>query len=466
MCNGLDDDCNGQADELLGSTSCGAGACARTVQNCVAGATQTCAPGPTGSEVCNGVDDDCDGQTDELLGSLPCGVGACARSVAACVSGVPQTCVPGAAATEVCDSVDNDCNGQTDELLGTLPCGLGICARTVPACVGGMAQACVPGPSTTESCNGLDDDCDGTPDDGFGMTSCGQGVCARSVQACVSGVPQTCTPGASTAETCNGTDEDCDGTIDDGVCAPGSMCPASRQVTPNSTVTLNTNASSPVGRPLSCLWSVVSRPATSSGTFSAPTNCMASDYVADVVGLHVLRFTVTDSMGLTSSCDTTVEVLPTGDLWVELTWNVSNDMDLHLLHPNAGNRRNANSWNDPLWDCNYINKTPDWDVVGNVADDPSLDRDVVSGTGPENTRINVANTTHVYWVGVHMYSWAASPTPVVATLRIYCAGQLKQTLTRTFSTVKQMWVVGSVNFNNAGSAGCIFAADGTNVQVP
>ena len=464
-CNGIDDDCDSQTDENFGPLSCGVGACARSVQSCLGGTPQTCTAGTAGTETCNGVDDDCNGQIDELLGSLPCGVGSCACSVAACVNGVPQTCTPGMGSAEVCDGADNDCDGPVDEMLGTIPCGQGECARTVAACVGGTTQSCVPGMAGTEICNGLDDDCDGTPDDGFGITPCGQGVCLRTVQACVSGVPQTCTPGPSTAESCNGTDDDCDGTVDDGVCPPASMCPASRQVTPNSTVTLNTNGSSPVGRPLSCLWSVVSRPATSSGVFATPTNCAASTYVADVVGIHVLRFTVTDSFGLTSTCTTSVEVIPTGDLWVELTWNVSNDLDLHLLHPNAGNRRNASSWNHLTWDCFYINRTPSWDNAG-VADDPSLDLDVVTGTGPENTRINVASTAHVYWVGVHMYSWAASPTPVVATVRIYCAGQLKRTISHTFTTVKQMWIPGSVNFAGAGTQGCIFTPDGQPLQVP
>ncbi|MDP2275322.1 MAG: MopE-related protein [Archangium sp.] len=464
-CNGVDDDCDNAVDESLGTSSCGTGACARSTPACIGGVSQTCMQGMPSSEVCNGVDDDCDGQIDETLGSIACGTGACARSVTACVSGIPQTCVAGTPSTEVCDGADNDCDGATDELLAPLSCGQGVCARTVAACVNGTAQSCVPGTGSTEVCNGLDDDCDGTPDDGFGMISCGQGPCLRTAQACVSGAPGTCTPGMATAETCNSIDDDCDGTVDDGTCAPGSTCPGNRQVTPNSTVTLNTNATSPVGRAITCAWSVVSRPATSSGTFSAQTNCTASNYVADVVGMHVLRFTVTDSMGLTSSCETTVEVLPTGDLWVELTWNVSNDMDLHLLHPNAGNQRQANSWNHALYDCNYINKTPSWDLAG-VADDPSLDRDVVSGTGPENTRINVASTSHVYWVGVHMYSWAASPTPVVATIRIYCAGQLRQTVSRSFSTPKDMWVVGSVNFANPGTQGCVFTPENRVVNVP
>jgi hypothetical protein len=58
-----------------------------------------------------------------------------------------------------------------------------------------------------------------------------------------------------------------------------------------------------------------------------------------------------------------------------------------------------------------------------------------------------------------MYSWAASPTPVVATVRVYCAGQLKATQTRTFSTVKQLWVAGRIDFAGAGSAGCTYTPD-------
>jgi hypothetical protein len=185
--------------------------------------------------------------------------------------------------------------------------------------------------------------------------------------------------------------------------------------------------------------------------------------MADVAGQHVLRFTVTDSMGLTSTCTTTIDVLPTGDLWVELTWNVSNDMDLHVLHPSAGNPRQAGSYNDPIYDCYYANKTPSWDNAG-TADDPSLDQDSVSGMGPENTRVNVASTSHVYSIGVHMYSWAADPTPVVATVRIYCGGTLRATVNRSFNTVKQMWVVGNVQFSAGGN--CTFTPDTRTVNVP
>ena len=68
LCNGYDDNCDGQIDEGLGSTTCGTGACQVTVSNCLSGHPQTCTPGTPATETCNGIDDDCDGQIDEDFG--------------------------------------------------------------------------------------------------------------------------------------------------------------------------------------------------------------------------------------------------------------------------------------------------------------------------------------------------------------------------------------------------------------
>jgi len=109
VCNGEDDDCDGQIDEGV-TNVCG-----------------TCGPVPV--ELCNGVDDNCDGQTDEgykLDEKCQVGVGICS------VSGVlicgPQTIAgtdpgalcsvsPGEPTSEICgNALDDDCDGETDEL--------------------------------------------------------------------------------------------------------------------------------------------------------------------------------------------------------------------------------------------------------------------------------------------------------------------------------------------------------------
>ncbi|MBI5509378.1 MAG: hypothetical protein HY903_11560 [Deltaproteobacteria bacterium] len=146
-CNGVDEDCDGPADEhyLPIATSCGVGACAATgVTACAGGAVlDSCAPGspagPDGS--CNGVDDDCDGPADEhyLPVATSCGVGGCAATgVTACAGGtVVDSCSPGsprAPDDRTCDGLDDDCDGFFDEdvdLVSSCPASADACARVV-----------------------------------------------------------------------------------------------------------------------------------------------------------------------------------------------------------------------------------------------------------------------------------------------------------------------------------------------
>jgi hypothetical protein len=175
---------------------------------------------------------------------------------------------------------------------------------------------------------------------------------------------------------------------------------------------------------------------------------------------------VTDSLGATSSCTMTVVVNALGDLWIELTWDRNNDMDLHLQHPSGGNNHNANGWQAFPYDCYFADTNPSWDGPG-TADDPSLDRDDISGTGPENIRINVPSTSHDYTIGVHMYSWAASPQAVNTTVKVYCGNTLVTTRTRSFNTVKQLWVVGKVRkVRPPPGSSCTFTPDGFTLSLP
>jgi hypothetical protein len=219
MCDGADNDCDGETDEELGETSCGNGVCAHIVANCSGGIIQVCNPfDGAGPETCDGLDNDCDGLVDEELGSLTCGLGICFHTVPACLAGEAQVCDPLAgAADEMCDGQDNDCNGETDEDVGILACGLGVCFHTVPLCDGGEIQVCDPlEGAALEVCDGQDNDCDGETDEELGETTCGQGSCEHAVANCGGGQVQVCNPFDGAApEVCDGQDNDCDGETDE-----------------------------------------------------------------------------------------------------------------------------------------------------------------------------------------------------------------------------------------------------------
>ncbi|MGM0574977.1 MAG: putative metal-binding motif-containing protein, partial [Myxococcota bacterium] len=205
-CDGVDDDCDGQTDEDFApqATTCGVGACAASgTTSCVDGeVVDTCTPGaPARGDICDGLDNDCDGQVDEDFApqATTCGVGVCADTgTTSCVDGeVVDTCTPGAPARgDICDGLDNDCDGRVDEDFApqATSCGVGACAATGETqCVGGdVVDTCEAGaPAGSDAtCDGVDDDCDGTTDEDYAPeeTSCGTGACASTgTTSCVAG---------------------------------------------------------------------------------------------------------------------------------------------------------------------------------------------------------------------------------------------------------------------------------------
>lgn len=138
VCDGRDNNCNGEIDEGL----------VRPSQECTAGMGecrasgleyQTClgesgwsveysgcdgVPEMPRAEVCDGLDQDCDGNNDN---GFPVG-GPCAVSVGGCLASGSYVCsadglrvlcdaMPGDPRDEVCDGIDNNCNGEIDEGL-------------------------------------------------------------------------------------------------------------------------------------------------------------------------------------------------------------------------------------------------------------------------------------------------------------------------------------------------------------
>ena len=145
VCNAVDDDCDGDTDEGLGGqTGCNPhgsfGPCGTVVGRGVIGCVGTelgCVDyyePPESELLCDGVDDDCDGLADEdfvwiekhpgpggkelkLAKGLTCGTGVCAGGTVMCASdGSGLTCSGLSNATDEVpgNMKDDDCDGQTD----------------------------------------------------------------------------------------------------------------------------------------------------------------------------------------------------------------------------------------------------------------------------------------------------------------------------------------------------------------
>jgi hypothetical protein len=269
LCNNLDDDCDGITD--MQSRACytgpsgteNVGPCHGGNQQCVAGNWQTCSGQVTPTpEVCDGVDNDCNGTADDGLqnvncypaGQLGCNVasgvcvGTCTLGKRSCLSASWTQCagyiIPTA---EVCNGLDDNCNGEIDEGLlesyytgpaGTL--NVGVCTAGTRECNIGNWDILVPQVvPTPEQCNGLDDDCDGlTDEDALGnplTTNCYDftkggcdeatgvctGICAFGTKTCAGGSWGPCVGAIEpTDEICDNLDNDCDGQVDENLTRP------------------------------------------------------------------------------------------------------------------------------------------------------------------------------------------------------------------------------------------------------
>ena len=217
-CNKEDDDCDGEVDEETAGGECFVenpfGACPGVLE-CKDGSPECKAATPA-PEVCDGLDNNCNGQTDEgFPDTNGDGVKDCLVSdkdgdgVLDVVDNCPTISNPGQADFDL-DGTGDACDLDDDNDLS---------ADTVD---------CAPmnpdvSPKAKEVCNGIDDDCDYAVDEGYAdsdsdkLADCfdedDDGDGAPDAVDCAPLDPDA-HPGAG--ETCNGADDDCDDDVDEG----------------------------------------------------------------------------------------------------------------------------------------------------------------------------------------------------------------------------------------------------------
>lgn len=186
----------------------------------------------------------------------------------------------------------------------------------------------------------------------------------------------------------------------------------------------------PEGGELSFDWEIVEQPDGQRPTLFFSTEDRAAGKVTGEVtvprvGRYVLRLVARDDRGLESfdTPESRVAVQPK-DLEIYLRWDLVTDADLHLVRPGGrpGDYGNGFAGTSTGSDCSAFNRTPNWGDPDRADDDPSLERDVVSGRGPEVIGLDHLEDG-VYRAFVHYCDSRNVNTNIYAHIEVFVRGE-------------------------------------------
>ncbi|MCK6548838.1 choice-of-anchor D domain-containing protein [Myxococcota bacterium] len=183
-------------------------------------------------------------------------------------------------------------------------------------------------------------------------------------------------------------------------------------------------------------WVLVDKPDDSNATVFHSSDDLTirrrttGDIEIDRVGTYVLRLVARDDRGLESLDvpESRVTVTPR-DLEVLLRWDVDTDVDLHVVRPGGviGDYGTGDVGTSTGTDCSAFNRAPNWSDPATNDDDPSLDKDDVSGRGPEIVSLDLPEAG-AYAAYVHYCDSRMRGVPVNVTVEVWARGTLVETI--------------------------------------